>query len=45
MSTTLKPEMEAQIEALAERLALTDPDAHERVLKWPWMTWTQKFLH
>lgn len=33
MSTTLKPEMEAQIEALAERLALTDPDAHERVLK------------
>ena len=33
MSKTLKPEMEAQIEALAERLALTDPDAHERVLK------------
>ena len=33
MPTTLKPEMEAQIEALAERLALTDPDAHERVLK------------
>ena len=25
--------MEAQIEALAERLALTDPNAHERVLK------------
>lgn len=33
MPTTLKPEMEAQIEALAERLALTDADAHERVLK------------
>lgn len=33
MPTTLKPKMEAQIEALAERLALTDPDAHERVLK------------
>lgn len=33
MSTNLKPEMEAQIEALAERLALTEPDAHERVLK------------
>ena len=33
MPTTLKPEMEAQIEALAERLALTDPNAHERVLK------------
>ena len=33
MPTTLKPEMEAQIEALAERLALTAPDAHERVLK------------
>ena len=33
MPTTLKPEMEAQIEALAERLALTDLDAHERVLK------------
>ena len=33
MPTTLKPEMEAQIEALAERLSLTDPDAHERVLK------------
>ena len=33
MSKTLKPEMEAQIEALAEPLALTDPDAHERVLK------------
>ena len=27
--------MEAQIEALAERLALTDPNAHERVLKMP----------
>ncbi len=25
MPTTLKPEMEAQIEALAERLALTAP--------------------
>ena len=33
MPTTLKPEMEAQLEALAERLALTAPDAHERVLK------------
>lgn len=33
MPTTLKPEIEAQIEALAERLALRDPDAHERVLK------------
>ena len=33
MPKTLKPEMEAQIEALAERLALTDPNAHERVLK------------
>ena len=33
MPTTLKAEMEAQIEALAERLALTDSDAHERVLK------------
>ena len=33
MPTTLKPEIEAQIEALAERLALTDSDAHERVLK------------
>lgn len=33
MSTTLKPEMEARIESLVERLALTDPDAHERVLK------------
>ena len=33
MPKTLKPEMEAQVEALAERLALTDRDAHERVLK------------
>ena len=33
MPTNLKPEMEAQIEALAERLALTDSNAHERVLK------------
>lgn len=33
MSTPLKPEMEAQIEALVERLALTDPNAHERVLQ------------
>ena len=33
MPTTLKPEMEVQIEALAERLSLTDPDAHERVLQ------------
>ena len=33
MPKTLKQEMEAQIEALAERLSLTDPDAHERVLK------------
>ena len=29
----LKPEMDAPIEALAERLALTDPDVHERMLK------------
>ena len=33
MPTILKPEMEAQIEALAERLALTNPDAHKWVLK------------
>ncbi len=33
MPTTLKPEMEAQIESLAERLALTDPDSHEWVLQ------------
>ncbi len=33
MPTILKPEMEAQVEGLAERLALTDADAHERVLK------------
>lgn len=33
MPTTLKPKMEAQIESLAERLALTDPNAHERVLQ------------
>lgn len=32
MATTLKPDVEARIAALAERLALTDPDAHEQVL-------------
>jgi hypothetical protein len=32
MATTLKPEVEARIAALAERLALTAPDAHDRVL-------------
>ena len=32
MTTTLKPEMEARIAALAERLDVTAPDAHERVL-------------
>ena len=32
MATTLKPEMEARIAALAERLDVTAPDAHERVL-------------
>lgn len=32
MTTTLKPEMEARIAALAERLDVTAPDAHEQVL-------------
>ena len=32
MPTTLKPEMEARIAALAERLDVTAPDAHEQVL-------------
>ena len=32
MTTTLKPEMEARIAALAERLNITAPDAHEQVL-------------
>ena len=33
MATTLKPEMEARIAALAERLDFTAPDAHDRVLE------------
>ena len=32
MAITLKPEMEARIAALAERLDVTAPDAHEQVL-------------
>ena len=32
MATTLKPEMEARIAELAERLDVTAPDAHEQVL-------------
>ena len=32
MAITLKPEMEARIAALAERLDITAPDAHEQVL-------------
>ena len=32
MATTLKPEMEALIEELAERLGFIAPDAHEQVL-------------
>ena len=32
MAITLKPEMEARIAALAERLNITAPDAHEQVL-------------
>ena len=33
MPTTLKPEMEARIAALAERLDVTAPDAYEQVLE------------
>ena len=33
MTTTLKPEMEARVAALAERLDVTAPDAHEQVLE------------
>ena len=33
MATTLKPEMEAWVAALAERLDVTAPDAHEQVLE------------
>ena len=32
MAITLKPEMEARIAELAERLDITAPDAHEQVL-------------
>lgn len=32
MATMLKPEMEARIAELAERLDVTAPDAHEQVL-------------
>ncbi|MXX39748.1 MAG: hypothetical protein F4Y91_13200 [Gemmatimonadetes bacterium] len=32
MTTTLKPEMEARIAELAERLDVTAPNAHEQVL-------------
>ena len=32
MATTLKPEMEARVSALAERLGFAGPDAAERVI-------------